>query len=215
MNKIIVAVLVMLLMSSAWATGVKSTIIKGSDYISTDVGVKYNYTRISVALDDNIMDHKNGSQTIKVISCNESKTKCSYFVEFTSASGAVIGSYKSTNIIKNGSVYNSIGNASPSILFPAEIQLNKVIKYSSKYNGIDVNGSYKFVKQIDNVTVNKRVFNNCVELKGKSISILKNKDKISNSSTEIYCSGVGLVKEVFTSSNNSNIEYTLDSIEKT
>jgi hypothetical protein len=127
----------------------------------------------------------------------------------------VIGSYKSTNIIKNGSVYNAIGKAKPSILFPSEIVLNKVIKYSSKYNGIYVTGSYKFVKQIDKLTVNKRVFNNCVELKGQSISVLKNNKKISNSSTETYCSGVGLVKEEFLSSNDSKIKYTLDSIGKT
>ena len=100
------------------------------------------------------------------------------------------------------------------LLFPAQIEMNKVYKYKVKTVGVTTLGSYKAVKQMTDLTVGKNNFHNCVEFESKSASTMKNLGHIDGEYTETYCSGVGLVKGLYLNVGDVSYEYTLESILK-
>ena len=209
---------VLLCLSSALAS-TQAFVIKGANYMPTDVGAKYIYSKKLVSMGDNPIYKKSGSQTITVNNC-DNKTICNYLYEYKNNEGQLTGSENATEINKNGSIYVFYGADDRTILdnstliFPARIAIDKVYKYKFKTGGVTTLGSYKAVKQMTNLTLDQNDFHNCVEFESKSVSTLKNLGKIDGKYTETYCSGVGLVKGLYLNMGDVSYEYTLDSILK-
>ena len=209
---------VFLCLSGALAS-TQAFVIKGANYMPIDVGAKYIYSKKLVSMGDNPIYKKSGSQTITVNSC-DNKTMCNYLYEYKNNEGQLTGSENATEINKNGSIYVFYGADDRTILdnstmiFPAQIAMDKVYKYKFKTGGVTTLGSYKVVKQMNDLTVEKNDFHNCVEFESKSVSALKNLGQIDGKYTETYCSGIGLVKGLYINLDDVSYEYTLESIEK-
>lgn len=65
-----------------------SSVLKGSDYISTDVGTTYNFERVDADDKDNFLVQT----TIK--NCSDDKTSCQYFSEIKEPSGKEVSQSK-------------------------------------------------------------------------------------------------------------------------
>lgn len=190
-----------------------STDLKGSDYISTQPGTTYTYQRVEA--NDNFL-----IQT-KIKNCNSDKTLCRYVSKIkhpTKRKFDKSESFYAYDIKEDGAVYIKYPKSEKeTLLLPANIVFNKV----RNDNGTNATGkfknSYEFTKQIPEINVNGTSYKNCIELETKTSIKIDNKpiDKISH---EVYCKGIGLVKENFkeTHGYNSPIVYKsiLSSIKK-
>lgn len=178
-----------------------SSELKGSDYISTQAGTTYNYQRINASDKDNFLI----GTTIK--SCNDDKTICKYVSKIRDSSDKkAYGSESSYayDIKQDGAVYIQYPNLEKeTLLLPANIEFNKVRKSSSTNANSQSTGSYEFTKQIPEINVNGKNYKNCIELKAKS-NININDKTIKTQSQEVYCKGIGLVKEEFRETRGSN-----------
>ncbi len=182
--------------------------LKGSDYITTDVGATYIYVynhldkpaKLTPAFD------------LTVKGCNKSKTKCVYDTVTEMGSDKPYFANESVYEIKGGVVYfSSIKggkpdgttvdiDSKPQELFPKEIILNKIdtINYSDEMS--DNQGTSVFTKVIPEIVINGNTYKNCIRMDNNVNNCYKNKDDSSKSchhiiDYEIYCKGVGLVTE--------------------
>ncbi|WP_395167140.1 hypothetical protein [Francisella salimarina] len=182
--------------------------LKGSDYITKDVGATYTYVynrldkpaKLTAAFD------------LTVKSCNESKTKCVYETVTKMGSDKPYLANESVYKIKDGVVYFSsiksgkpdgtIENidSKPQELFPKEIILNKteIINYSDEMS--DSQGTSVFTKVIPEIVINKNTYKDCIRMDNNVTNCYKNKEDNSKNchhtiDYEIYCKGVGLVTE--------------------
>ncbi|MEY8717172.1 hypothetical protein [Francisella philomiragia] len=115
-----------------------SSVLKGSDYISTDVGTTYNFERVDADDKDNFLVQT----TIK--NCSDDKTSCQYFSEIKEPSG------KET------------------LLLPANIEFNKIRKENITIGNSKFSNTYEFKKEIPKLTINGKDYENCIELEANS-----------------------------------------------
>lgn len=176
--------------------------LKGSNYISTQPGTTYVYTR-------NTPDTDNESFIeITVNNYLKDKNLCKYTSKIKDYSKKVlIGSeYKYIYSIKNnGAVYTAdpVKDGKEQLLFPADIQLNKIEKHSSANSYSKTTGYSMYTKYIANIGLNGKIYKNCIELKDNSTttSIYQT---ITIESQQIYCKGIGLVKTKVKETHNSD-----------
>jgi hypothetical protein len=220
MKKILINASILLTVVSLSACSNESQ-IKGSDYISTNVGSTYNYGSHIEANDSD----KGMQVSITVQKCDQNNTLCDYISKASDENGEYLegSEYKYSYAIKNGAVYTVLPNIADEELFPEDIKFNVIKKYDISADEYVVNGSYSFTKQIPEITVNNTIYKNCIELDGNSIR--KNKDDKNETaivskvaSKEVYCKDVGLVTETVSMSNGSdapkNSVINLESITK-
>lgn len=196
MKKLILSSVAIMTLAS---TGYSSE-LKGSDYISTDVGTTYNFQHIEANDEDNFL-----VQT-KIESCNNDKTSCKYVSEIKDPSGKEITQSKyeySYTVKNNGDVYIQHPNTDKeTLLLPANIKFNKLRKENITIGNSQFSNTYEFKKEIPKLTVNGKDYENCIELEANSVVTYK-KQVEKTQSLETYCKGVGLVKE--------NLKETLNS----
>ncbi|MED7787845.1 hypothetical protein [Francisella sp. 19X1-34] len=176
-----------------------SSNLKGSDYISTQPGTTYIYQRVEAN------DNDNFSIRTKIKNCNDERTQCNYVSRIKDhVKDQIDGSEsKYAYDIKNGAVYIKYPNLDKeTLLLPANIEFNKVRKENSSNANGKYTNSYEFTKQIPEITVNNNKYKNCIELEAKSNIKLENQT-INTQSQEVYCKGVGLVKEIFKETHGS------------
>ncbi|QIW10944.1 hypothetical protein [Francisella sp. LA112445] len=185
-------ILISTVLIAAISFGYSST-LKGSDYISTQPGTTYIYQRVEAN------DNDNFTIRTKIKDCNDDNTLCRYVSSIKDHVKKKIDGSESKYAydIKNGAVYIKYPNSDKeTLLLPANIEFNKVRNEdNSNANGKFTN-SYEFTKQIPEITVNGNKYKNCIELEAKSDMTIDNKP-VKTQSQEIYCKGVGLVKENF------------------
>ncbi|MBK2128369.1 hypothetical protein IBD91_01685 [Francisella tularensis] len=117
-----------LIVTSTFITALVSvsyaTELKGSDYISTEVGSTYNYQRVNA--DD--QDKFTIETTIK--SCNNAKTSCDYVSQIKDINGktSANSSYQYSYVVSaDGAVYITYPNSQQqTLLLPAKIEFNKI-----------------------------------------------------------------------------------------
>ena len=192
-----------------------SSDLKGSDYISTETGTTYTYQRVEANDNDNFLVET------KIKDCNSDKTLCKYVSKIKHPTKKKFDESESDyayDIKKDGAVYIKYPNSEKeTLLLPTNIEFNKV----RNDNGTNATGkfknSYEFTKQIPEINVNGTSYKNCIELETKTNIRIHNKP-IDTISHEIYCKGIGLVKENFkeTHGYNSPIVYKsiLSSVKK-
>jgi hypothetical protein len=178
-----------------------SSDLKGKDYISTDTGTIYKYNTI----DENGKLKFFIETTIK--SCNKDKSLCQYVSELKDISDARVSGTKydyAYEIRDDGSVYTvSPVSKTETKLFPAEISFGEVENDHQEVEDRDVTDSSEFKKQIPEINIDGKTYKDCVELDVNST--IKFKDQvIKTESEEVYCKGVGLVKERIKEIHNSD-----------
>lgn len=175
-----------------------SSVLKGSDYISTDVGTTYNFERVDA--DDNFLVQT----TIK--NCNDDKTSCQYFSEIKEPSGKEVSQskYVYSYITKNnGDVYIQYPNSDKeTLLLPANIEFNKIRKEDITIGNSKFSNTYEFKKEIPKLTVNGKDYENCIELETNSTVEYKGQVE-KTQSIETYCKKIGLVKDTLKETFNS------------
>lgn len=189
-----------------------SSNLKGSDYISTKTGTTYTYQRVEANDNDDFLIET------KVKDCNSDKTLCKYVSKIKHPTKKNFDESESDyayDIKKDGAVYIKYPNSEKeTLLLPANIEFNKVRNENA--TGKFTN-SYEFTKEIPKIDINGTSYKNCIELKTKSSITIDNKP-VDTQSDEIYCKGIGLVKENFkeTHGYNSPIVYKsiLSSVKK-
>ncbi|MBK2357646.1 hypothetical protein [Francisella hispaniensis] len=198
----------------AFAADNQQAPLKGSDYISTDVGSTYTYV---------MTDPKDPTKTVEnyqfiVKSCNENKTECLYDnKQFLGVESPVIVA-ETKYEVKDGAVYmttiKTLGednvlhdtNDKPQIFFPEDIILNKVDKTNSSSEDSSYEGTTVFTKVIPEITVNGNTYNDCIRMDNEGTQTYKEEESKSKD-YEVYCKGVGLVTETFSSYNPKTKKY--------
>ncbi|MBK2357093.1 hypothetical protein [Francisella hispaniensis] len=202
-----------LIVTSTFITALVSvsyaTELKGSDYISTEVGSTYNYQRVNA--DDK--DKFTIQTTIK--SCNNAKTSCEYVSQIKDPNGKanLSSKYKYSYVVSaDGSVYITYPNSKQqTLLLPAKIEFNKIRNDNGSNVDTKFTNTYEFKKQIPKITINGNKYNDCIEL--ETNSTIQSNDKVQKTqSQEIYCKGIGLVKENLKETNNSSKPITYKNI---
>lgn len=202
-----------LIVTSTFITALVSvsyaTELKGSDYISTEVGSTYNYQRVNA--DD--QDKFTIETTIK--SCNNAKTSCDYVSQIKDVNGktSANSSYQYSYVVStDGAVYITYPNSQQqTLLLPAKIEFNKIRNDNVTNADTKFINTYEFKKQIPKITVNGNEYNDCIEL--ETNSTIQSNDKIQKThSQEVYCKGIGLVKENLKETNNSSKPITYKNI---
>ncbi|AJI54718.1 hypothetical protein [Francisella philomiragia] len=177
-----------------------SSVLKGSDYISTDVGTTYNFERVDADDKDNFLVQT----TIK--NCSDDKTSCQYFSEIKEPSGKEVSQskYVYSYITKNnGDVYIQYPNSDKeTLLLPANIEFNKIRKENITIGNSKFSNTYEFKKEIPKLTINGKDYENCIELEANST--VKYKGQVEKTqSIETYCKKIGLVKDTLKETFNS------------
>ena len=169
--------------------------IKGSDYISTNIGTKYIFDE-STYIDKSDKPVKQQLQTI-IDGCNTAKSACTSTATITDTTGNTkeLGAfiYK----IKDGAVYMIDSNKNEQLMLPADIKLNQSQKIETFTSTSKLNGSNKFVRQIATITINGNSYNNCLAISADTVTTADNGQKIKTHSNEVHCKGIGLIKETF------------------
>ena len=165
-----------------------SSDLKGSDYISTEVGQTYTYKRI------NADDKDSFTIETTIQNCNDGKTSCQYVMQMKDPNGKIIPNSKheySYNIKEDGSVYMQFaGSDEESLFLPANIEFNKERTESSG----NISKVYEFKKQVPSMNVGSKTYKDCIELEADTVINFKSRThKVE--SQEFYCKGVGLVEE--------------------
>ncbi|WP_150467568.1 hypothetical protein [Francisella sp. SYW-9] len=176
-----------------------SSDFKGSDYISTQAGTIYTYQRVEAN------DHDNFSIRTKIKNCNDESSLCNYVSRIKDPVKEKIDGSESIYAydIRNGAVYIRYPNSDKeTLLLPARIEFNKVRKENTSNKGGKLTNSYEFTKQIPEITISGNKYKNCIELEAKSDMTIGDKP-VKTLSQEIYCKGVGLVKENFKETDGS------------
>ncbi|MBY7733864.1 hypothetical protein [Francisella philomiragia] len=177
--------------------------LKGSDYITTDVGATYVY--VGQSLDNPTKLLSNYKLTVK--SCNDEKTKCIYTIT-VDIDG--IKPYESVYEIKDGAVYfgssktrdedGSLRSVDLKLqeLFPKHIILNKVDKIDNTDEMSHTTGTSIITDVIPEININGNTYKNCIRM-DNNVTQCFNKDHGNTCNHiidyEIYCKGIGLVTE--------------------
>lgn len=168
--------------------------LKGSDFISTDVGTKYIYDMISTtSIANNSPKESTWEKTVK--SCNSDKTQCSYEIKYNLYKSSI---HKENILIEDGAVYSVKEDDSnnKNMHIPSVLEPNKTILFSSNYSNTNTDKTFKVVRILPTFSTDTLKFNNCIEININSKTTFKKPDIESEyQNKSIFCQKVGLVKE--------------------
>lgn len=189
-NRLLIATGLLAITSSSFCST-----IKGSDYISRDVGTKYTFNETTY-IDNANKPVKQQLQTI-VDGCNDAKSACTSTATTTDATGNTKDLGTLIYKIKDGAVYMVDSNKNDKLIFPADIKLNQTQKIETIASNNKLKNNNKFVKQIPKITINGNDYSNCLAISTDATATTNNGQKVDINSNDVHCKGIGLVKETF------------------
>ncbi|MBK2106414.1 hypothetical protein [Francisella philomiragia] len=226
MRNILVIFWAVFLISTACASD-KS--LNGSDLISTNVGTAYVYA---------MKDKENANKIVKIFnifvkSCNKEKTQCTYQSRSYDSKGKEQLIREYTYLVKDGAVYevdnkivgddgilHSLEYESDSTiqqppLFTQKIELNKPEIIDTSNNEYSVKGVSEYTKFIPHITINGNTYKDCVQLEFKTNQHFYKgfSEDMELSGIEIYCKGIGQVKNIFNNYDPNTKEYVQNGAE--
>ncbi|AVC43618.1 hypothetical protein B4919_01845 [Francisella tularensis subsp. novicida] len=174
--------------------------LKGSDFMSSDVGTKYVYNIVSQTVQSPDTKKDISEYTIEkfVKKCNKESTICTYEQKQIRKNSKDIKS-KYLLIKNEGALYYQAIKKDLQIL-PKEILLNKKININSISPRLESKGITEITKIFPEILINKQKYKECIQVKTKYKTLipkLAQQIKSKVKSTSIFCKNIGLVKSEY------------------